>query len=252
METQVSLKDSLKELCASREELEAMVQQMSAEDQAQFLLLSKKLLQLRGPAVVSTSPRRVGSVEQKTAETNVSVLIDLDGDGTKITVNTGIGFLDHMLHAFAKHGHFDLSLTCKGDLHVDDHHTSEDCALALGKAFDQALGKRVGIARFGNAHAPLDEALAMAVVDISSRPFASIELDLTREKIGDISAEMLEHVLHSFATAARITLHVKVLAGKNNHHKTEASFKALAIAVRQAISIEDHRKHIIPSTKEVL
>ena len=154
-----------------------------------------------------------------------------------------------MVSAFAKHGHFDVTLQCKGDLWIDDHHTVEDCALVLGEAFDAALGPRKGIRRWGSALCPLDEALARAVVDISSRPWAEIDLALTREKVGDLSTEMVPHFFQSFAQTARITLHVDVVKGKNDHHKAEASFKALGVALREAVSADVGG---IPSTKGVL
>ena len=193
--------------------------------------------------------RRVGTVSRATKETSISATVDLDGEG-KADVATGLGFLDHMVGQLAKHGRFDISLHCKGDLHIDDHHTAEDCALALGEAFDKALGKREGIRRFGNAYCPLDEALSRVVVDISSRPHAVVDLQLTREMIGTISAEMLKHVLESFAATARITLHVHNVHGENNHHKAESAFKALGVAMRQAVSRDDTAG--VPSTKGVL
>ncbi|CAM9218715.1 unnamed protein product [Scytosiphon promiscuus] len=188
-------------------------------------------------------------ISRKTNETAITVDITLDGTG-KAEVDTGLGFLDHMLHAMAKHGHLDLKLTCKGDLHIDDHHTAEDCAIALGEAFDKALGARKGIRRWGTAMCPLDESLSRAVVDISSRPHADIQLHFTREMIGTISTEMLEHVLESFAQGARITLHVDVLKGSNNHHKAESAFKATGVALRTAISADANAG--IPSTKGML
>ena len=193
--------------------------------------------------------RRIGTVSRATKETSISATVDLDGEG-KADVVTGLGFLDHMIGQLAKHGRFDITMRCQGDLHIDDHHTAEDCALALGEAFDKALGKREGIRRFGNAYCPLDEALSRVVVDISSRPHAVIDLQLTREMIGTISAEMLKHVLESFAATARITLHVHNIHGENNHHKTESAFKALGVAMRQAVSRDDSAG--IPSTKGVL
>uniref|UniRef100_A0A6B2LJ70 Imidazoleglycerol-phosphate dehydratase n=1 Tax=Arcella intermedia TaxID=1963864 RepID=A0A6B2LJ70_9EUKA len=176
----------------------------------------------------------------------------MDGKGDKIHISTGIGFLDHMFHALAKHGQFDLSLECKGDLHIDDHHTAEDCAIALGSAFDIALGDRKGINRYGSALAPLDEALSQAVVDISSRPYSVVDLGLTREKVGDLSTEMIPHVIASFATSSRLTIHVKTLYGSNDHHKSESAFKALALALKEAIRIDPERLSIVPSTKGVL
>ena len=173
----------------------------------------------------------------------------MDGSG-KADISTGIGFLDHMFGQLAKHGRLDITLRCSGDLHIDDHHTAEDCAIALGEAFDKALGNRVNIRRFGNAQCPLDESLSQAVVDISSRPYSVIDLKLTREMIGSISSEMLKHVLESFATAARITLHVNNLYGENNHHKVESAFKSLGVAIRSAVSIDQSAG--VPSTKGVL
>eukprot|EP00293_Proteomonas_sulcata_P013164 CAMPEP_0184295274 /NCGR_PEP_ID=MMETSP1049-20130417/6174_1 /TAXON_ID=77928 /ORGANISM="Proteomonas sulcata, Strain CCMP704" /LENGTH=212 /DNA_ID=CAMNT_0026603737 /DNA_START=232 /DNA_END=870 /DNA_ORIENTATION=- len=192
---------------------------------------------------------RTATVERKTGETDISVEINLDGIG-KNDISTGIGFLDHMLCQMSKHGRIDLFIKCKGDLHIDDHHTAEDVALAVGMAFDKALGARKDIRRFGTAYCPLDEALSRAVVDISSRGAGYAELNLVREKIGDLSTEMIPHVLESFATEARITLHVDNIKGKNDHHKAESAFKALGVALRQAVS-EDVNAGV-PSTKGVL
>lgn len=192
---------------------------------------------------------RVGSVSRSTKETQITCSVELDGEGNA-DVNTGIGFLDHMISQLAKHGRFNILLKCNGDLHIDDHHTTEDSGLALGEAFDKAMGKREDIKRFGNAYCPLDEALSRVVVDISSRPSATINLQLTREMIGSISAEMLKHFLESFAQTARITLHVHNIHGENNHHKTESAFKALGVAMRQALSHDGGAG--IPSTKGML
>jgi imidazoleglycerol-phosphate dehydratase len=175
--------------------------------------------------------------------------LDLDGTG-KTAVKTGIGFLDHLLDALGRHARFDLMLTCEGDLQVDDHHTAEDCGLALGEALDRALGERRGVSRFGWALAPLDEALARAVVDLSGRPFADVALDLRREAIGELACENIPHILRSFATAARITLHVDVLKGENDHHRAEAAFKATALALRQAVARSGFDD--VPSTKGTL
>ncbi|KAL2266311.1 hypothetical protein VTJ83DRAFT_5663 [Remersonia thermophila] len=169
-----------------------------------------------------------------------------------IHINTGIGFLDHMLHALAKHAGWSLAINCKGDLHIDDHHTSEDVCIALGYAFARALGTPTGLARFGYAYAPLDEALSRAVVDLSNRPWCVVDLGLRREKIGDLSTEMLPHCLHSFAGAARITLHVDCLRGDNDHHRAESAFKALAVALRTATSKVAGREGEVPSTKGTL
>ncbi|KAK9894847.1 IGPD-domain-containing protein [Cystobasidium minutum MCA 4210] len=200
-----------------------------------------------------TPSNRVASVERKTSETEIQVSIGLDVTAEspqKIKVDTGIGFLDHMLTALAKHGGMSLELKCKGDLWIDDHHSAEDCALALGAAFKQALGERRGIKRYGTGHAPLDEALSRAVVDISSRPYCVAELGLRREKIGDLSCEMIPHVFHSFAQEAGITLHVDCLRGENDHHRAESAFKALALALREAITLTG--RDDVPSTKGVL
>ena len=198
----------------------------------------------------TTTNRRAATVSRVTKETSITVELDLDGNGNEVDIQSGIGFLDHMLTALGKHARFDLKLHCKGDLHIDDHHTAEDCALALGEAFDQALGERKGIVRFGSALCPLDEALSRSVVDISSRPHAEIHLNLTREKVGQLSCEMIPHVLESFATAARLTLHVDVLRGFNDHHKAESAFKATAVALRLAVTRDDSA--FVPSTKGVL
>lgn len=170
-----------------------------------------------------------------------------------ISIHTGIGFLDHMLHALAKHSGWSLIIECIGDLHIDDHHTSEDVGIALGESFYSALtshGPIRGVKRFGSAYAPLDEALSRAVVDLSNRPFAVVELGLKREKIGDLSCEMIEHVLESFATAARITMHVDCLRGRNDHHRSESAFKALAVAMKDALTPTGNTD--VPSTKGVL
>ena len=175
-----------------------------------------------------TSEQRVARVSRKTSETDVSVDLVLDGSG-RADVQTGIGFLDHMLGSLTKHAAFDLKLRCRGDLEIDDHHTAEDCALVLGQALDQALGERRGIVRFGHAYAPLDEALARAVVDLSGRPWPAIDLALSRERLGTIACENLVHVLQSLAISARASIHVDVLKGENDHHKVEAAFKALGV-----------------------
>lgn len=196
-----------------------------------------------------TALTRTARVERRTSETEISLELLLDGEGTA-EVETGIGFLDHMLTALTKHGRFDLQLECEGDLEVDDHHTAEDCALALGSAFDQALGERRGIRRFGHAYAPLDEALARVVIDFSGRPSAHVDMGFCRERIGDIATENLTHFFVSLATTARMTLHVDVLKGENDHHRAEAAFKALALALRQAVASDGLAE--VPSTKGVL
>jgi imidazoleglycerol-phosphate dehydratase len=192
---------------------------------------------------------RRATVTRKTLETAIEVELALDGTG-RAEVATGIGFLDHMLGALAKHARFDLSLKCQGDLEIDDHHTVEDCALALGQALDQALGQRRGVARFGSAHAPLDEALARAVVDLSGRPYAVVDLALERDALGGLACENVAHFFASLATAGRMALHVDVLRGANDHHRAEAAFKAAALALREAVRVEGPDQ--VPSTKGVL
>ena len=192
---------------------------------------------------------RTARIERKTKETEITVSVNLDGTGAS-SVQTGLNFLDHMLDALIRHSRMDVDLTCKGDLHVDDHHTVEDCAIALGEAVDKALGDKRGIYRFGSAHAPLDEALARAVIDLSGRPYAYVEIGLRREKVGDTSSEMIGHALSSFATAAKMTLHVDLLRGHNDHHRAEAAFKAVALALRHAIAHDGSSD--VPSTKGVL
>jgi imidazoleglycerol-phosphate dehydratase len=192
---------------------------------------------------------RTATVTRTTRETSIRVTLDLDGIG-KTAVKTGIGFLDHLLDALGQHARFDMALTCEGDLQVDDHHTAEDCALALGEALDRALGERRGVNRFGWALAPLDEALARAVVDLSGRRFSDVALGLRREAIGGLACENVAHVLHSLATAGRLTLHVDVLKGENDHHRAEAAFKATALALRQAAARSGFDD--VPSTKGTL
>lgn len=198
---------------------------------------------------INSNKLRIGKINRATKETSIDCTINLDGTGIS-SVSTGIGFLDHMISQLSKHGRIDINLNCKGDLYIDDHHTTEDCGLALGEAFDLALGQRIGIQRFGDATCPLDESLSRVVIDISSRPFSVVDLKFTREVIGTLSCEMIKHFLESFAATARITLHVHNLHGENNHHKAESAFKALGVAIRQAVSIDNTAG--IPSTKGVL
>jgi len=188
---------------------------------------------------------RRAEVERKTGETDVSVTLVVDGSGAG-RVDTGLGFLDHMLGALAKHSGVDLEVTARGDVAVDDHHTVEDCAIVLGRALDQALGDRSGITRFGCAYAPLDESLSRAVIDLSGRPWPEISIDFARPTIGDVATENLVHFLRSFAIEARMALHVDTIRGDNDHHKAESAFKAVALALRQAVAL---RGDGVPSTK---
>ncbi|ODQ77767.1 hypothetical protein BABINDRAFT_163165 [Babjeviella inositovora NRRL Y-12698] len=218
---------------------------------------------------------RSAVISRSTNETKIQIALALDGGPLTLTqsifqdkaynhdgpaaqatsaqvidVNSGIGFLDHMLHALAKHAGWSLIVECIGDLHIDDHHTAEDVGIALGQTFYQALGQVKGVKRFGSGFAPLDEALSRAVVDLSNRPFAVIELGLKREMLGQLSCEMIPHVMESFAQGAHITMHVDCLRGTNDHHRAESAFKALAVAIKEATS--SNGTNDVPSTKGVL
>lgn len=203
----------------------------------------------QGGSAAASLPTRTAEVERRTKETTIRVALNLDGEG-KIAVGTGIGFLDHMLNALAFHAGWDLSLTCDGDLEVDDHHTAEDTALVLGSAVAKAVGEVRGIQRFASAYAPLDEALARAVVDVSGRPWCEPALDLRREMVGKLACENVGHFFRSFAQTSRMTLHVDVLKGDNDHHRIEAAFKAVALALREALSVRNDDR--VPSTKGAL
>jgi imidazoleglycerol phosphate dehydratase HisB len=191
---------------------------------------------------------RRSEFNRETTEVTITGHLDLDGTGVS-QVKTGLGFLDHMLGAFARHGRFDLELVASGDTVVDDHHTVEDCAIVLGRALDEALGERIGITRFGYAYAPLDESLTRAVIDLSGRPWPEISIEFTRDAIGEVATENIIHFLNSFAVEGRMALHVDLIRGQNDHHKAESAFKALAIALRSAVSQSDGG---IPSTKGTL
>jgi imidazoleglycerol phosphate dehydratase HisB len=193
--------------------------------------------------------QRIAELTRTTKETDITCRLNLDGTG-QVEVNTGIGFFDHMLTALGKHARFDLMLTCNGDLHIDDHHSVEDCALILGSCLDEALGERKGIVRFASAYAPLDEALCRAVVDLSGRPYPDIAMGLTRERLGELACENIPHFFESFAITARMSLHVDVLKGRNDHHRSEATFKAVALVLRQAVALDGTSD--VPSTKGML
>ena len=194
---------------------------------------------------------RSATIERSTKETRVSCALTLDGSGVA-SIATGIGFLDHLLTALAHHAGLDIEIRCDGDLDVDDHHTAEDVAIVLGMAIDRSLGDRAGIRRFGHAYAPLDESLARAVVDLGGRGYARADLRLVRERIGTLACENIPHVIASLATNARAAMHVDVLVGANDHHKAEAAFKALALALRHAVEIDPVRGGSVASTKGVL
>ncbi len=194
---------------------------------------------------------RKASIERKTAETEISVEIDLDGTG-RYDNATGIGFFDHMLDQLARHALIDMNVRAQGDLHIDDHHTVEDCGIALGKALAQALGDKRGIRRYGSCLLPMDETLVRAALDLSGRPFLVWDLDLPSAKIGTFDTELVREFFTAFAMNGGITLHVTRLAGVNSHHIAEAAFKAVARALREAIEPDPRKGDAIPSTKGTL
>ncbi|WP_370190735.1 imidazoleglycerol-phosphate dehydratase HisB [Qipengyuania sp.] len=191
---------------------------------------------------------RTGRIERNTAETRILVEVDLDGRG-RYEVATGIGFLDHMVEQFAKHSLIDVTLKVDGDLHVDQHHTTEDSALALGQALAAALGDKGGIARYGSAYSPMDETLARVALDISGRPYLVWRAGFSQEKLGEWDTELIEHWFHSVAQTCGLTLHVELLYGTNNHHICEAIYKGFARAMRAAVEIDPRKGGAIPSTK---
>jgi imidazoleglycerol phosphate dehydratase HisB len=191
---------------------------------------------------------RRADIKRETGEVTITGHLELDGTGVS-QVKTGLGFLDHMLGTLARHGGFDLEVVAMGDTNVDDHHTVEDCAIVIGRAFDQALGDRSGIARFGYAYAPLDESLSRAVVDLSGRPWPEISIGFSRDAIGEVATENIIHFLRSLAIEGRMALHIDLIRGDNDHHKAESAFKALAMALRSAVSRSGDE---IPSTKGTL
>jgi imidazoleglycerol-phosphate dehydratase len=197
------------------------------------------------------SEGRAASVRRETRETTVSLDLDLDGGG-RYQVSTGVGMLDHMLEQLARHGGFDITVEATGDIERDPHHLVEDVGLVLGQAIDHALGERRGIARFGHAIVPLDEALVLVALDLSGRPYADIRFEFEREMLGQLPTENIEHFLAAFAQEGRLNLHVRELAGGNDHHRIEAAFKALARALRQAVTIDPRVAGEIPSTKEAI
>ena len=194
---------------------------------------------------------RKAEIVRKTGETDITLSLDIDGKGES-EISSGVGFLDHMLTLFSRHGRFDLTLKCIGDTYVDDHHSTEDIAIALGSAFRKALGVKRGIKRYGDIIVPMDEALILASVDISGRSYLRFTSDFQTEKIGTFDVELLEDFFTSFSENAGITLHIRQLDGRNSHHIAEAMFKAVARAMRKAVEIDEKAKDEIPSTKGVL
>ena len=194
---------------------------------------------------------RTAAIKRQTHETDIVLTLALDGTG-QYQIETGIGFLDHMLTHVAAHGLFDLTVQAKGDLHIDPHHTVEDVALVLGQAFAEALGDKAGIARMGSAYVPMDEALAFVAVDLSGRPYCVAEVAWTGSTVGGIPATLIPHFFESFAVAAKANVHARVLYGKDDHHKAEALFKALGRALDVATQKDPRRRGTIPSTKGAL
>ena len=194
---------------------------------------------------------RQAKVERNTKETQITVAVDLDGTGS-YDVQTGLGFLDHMLEQLSRHSLIDLTVRAKGDLHIDGHHTTDDTGLAIGEAIRQALGPRTGIVRYGNAVVPMDETLTRVALDLSDRPYLIWKVAFNRPKLGDMDTELFREWFQALSQAAGITLHVEVLYGQNNHHMIESCFKALARSLRQAVEIDPRRADAVPSTKGVL
>ncbi len=195
-----------------------------------------------------TSPDRVGRIARKTHETDIRVEVNLDGTGA-YDVSTGIGFLDHMIEQFSRHSLIDVTCHIAGDLHVDQHHTTEDSAIAIGQCIAQALGDKAGVGRYGTAYSPMDEALARVALDISGRPWLVWNARFTQERLGEMDTELFEHWFQSIAQAVGITLHIELLYGQNNHHICEGIFKGFARAMRQAVELDPRKGGAIPSTK---
>lgn len=202
-------------------------------------------------------PRRYGAdmrtatIARHTSETRIDVSLDLDGTGV-YDVATGIGFLDHMIEQLSRHSLIDLTVKVDGDLHIDQHHTTEDSALAIGEALAKALGDKRGIRRYGDALSPMDETLTRVAIDISGRPWLVWKTEFTQTRLGEMDTDLFEHWFHSFAQAAGLTLHIETLYGKNNHHIIESAFKGLARALRAAVEIDPRKADSIPSTKGTL
>ena len=194
---------------------------------------------------------RTATITRDTSETKIAVTVDLDGTGL-YDIETGVGFFDHMLEQLSRHSLIDLHVRTKGDLHIDQHHTVEDCGIALGQAFAKALGDKRGIRRYGDALSPMDETLTRVALDISGRPWLVWKDLFSQKRLGGMDTEMFEHFFHSFAQAAGITLHVETLYGTNNHHIAEAAFKGVARALRTAIEFDPRKADAIPSTKGIL
>lgn len=191
---------------------------------------------------------RTATIDRSTKETSISATVNLDGTGA-YDVATGVGFLDHMLEQLARHGLFDIALKAEGDLHIDQHHTTEDSGIVLGQAFAKALGDKAGITRYGSCYLPMDETLTRVALDVSGRPFLVWKVDFSRSKIGEMDTELFREWFQAFAQNAGITLHVENLYGENNHHVAETCYKALARALRQAVTVDPRQSGRVPSTK---
>ena len=194
---------------------------------------------------------RTAELNRKTTETDIAVRLDLDGNGNS-EISTGCGFLDHMLTLFSKHGRFELSVFCEGDVEVDFHHSAEDIGITLGTAFNEALGDRRGIRRYGEFTLPMDEALVQSVIDCSGRGFLSFDLEIPTEKVGDFDTELVEEFFLAFARNSGMTIHIRKISGKNSHHIIEGAFKAFARALKEAVAVDPDFSDDIPSTKGVL
>lgn len=197
------------------------------------------------------SKQRRASLARQTGETHIQVMVDIDGKG-EAQVATGIGFLDHMLTLWAKHGLFDLTMQAEGDLHVDEHHTAEDCCICLGKVLDQALGERRGIVRTAHSYVPMDETLAFVALDLGGRPYCVVQASFVTPRVGQLGTDIISHLFESVAFHGRFNLHAQVLYGANDHHKVEGLFKAFGRAMDVATRMDERLAHAIPSTKGVL
>lgn len=194
---------------------------------------------------------RTASISRNTKETEIAVEVNLDGSG-QYEISTGIGFLDHMIEQFSRHSLIDIKCHIEGDLHIDQHHTAEDSAIAIGQAISKALGDKAGIMRYGSAYSPMDETLSRVALDISGRPYFVWKAGFTQERLGEMDTELFEHWFHSIADAVGLTLHIELLYGKNNHHIAESIYKGFARAMRAAVEIDPRKGGAIPSTKGIL
>ena len=194
---------------------------------------------------------RNSEIKRKTAETDIELFLELDGSGNS-EIDTGCGFLNHMLTLFASHGKFDLKVFCKGDTDVDDHHTAEDIGICLGQAFSEALGDKKGIIRYGNMILPMDEALILSAVDLSGRSYLGYDMEIPTEKVGNFDTELVKEFWIAFVREARCSLHIKMIDGENSHHIIEGAFKSAARSLRTAVSVDKDFADVVPSTKGVL